>query len=170
MVRSWVPKWDSAAPISLETTLNTILLINTTTPDLNSTVATLATTSVLLLLAERNPINLQLLSIRFIRFLNIPSNFHESLYSSSHPSHVKSSIPYSQFLRLRRLYGENSNFPLKSDDFFDTRGYPASVVRAGHHSAQLIDRQSELQPSQKETSISTSRPRSNYKIHHYKEF
>ena len=34
-------------------------------------------------------------------------------------------------------------------DFFDIRGYPASVVRAGHHRAQQIDRQS-LQTSQKE--------------------
>ena len=35
-------------------------------------------------------------------------------------------------------------------DFFDKRGYPASVVRAGHHRAQQIDRQSSLQTSQKE--------------------
>ena len=33
-------------------------------------------------------------------------------------------------------------------DFFDKRGYPASVVRAGHHRAQQIDRQSSLQTSQ----------------------
>ena len=34
--------------------------------------------------------------------------------------------------------------------FFDKRGYPASVVQAGHHRAQQIDRQSALQTSQKE--------------------
>ena len=36
--------------------------------------------------------------------------------------------------------------------FFDKRGYPASVVQAGHHRAQLIDRPSALQTSQKELS------------------
>jgi len=35
-------------------------------------------------------------------------------------------------------------------DFFDNRGYPASVVQAGHRRAQQIDRQSALQTSQKE--------------------
>ena len=34
--------------------------------------------------------------------------------------------------------------------FFDKRGYPASVVQAGHHRTQQIDRQSALQTSQKE--------------------
>ena len=37
-------------------------------------------------------------------------------------------------------------------NFFDKRAYPASVVQAGHHRAQLIDRQSALQTSQKENS------------------
>ena len=35
-----------------------------------------------------------------------------------------------------------TDFPLKSEemcDFFDKRGYPASVVKAGHHRAQQID-------------------------------
>ena len=75
------------------------------------------------------------------------------MYSSSHPSHVKNSIPYSQFLRLRRLCSEDSDFSFKSEEmcnFFDKRGYPASVVQAGHHRAQQIDRQSALQTSQKE--------------------
>ena len=61
------------------------------------------------------------------------------LYSSSHPSHVKNSIPYSKFLRLRRLCREDSDFSLKSEEmchFFDKRGYPASVVQAGHHRAE----------------------------------
>ena len=36
--------------------------------------------------------------------------------------------------------------------FFDKRGYPASVVQAGHHRARLINRPSALQTSQKELS------------------
>ena len=83
-----------------------------------------------------------------------PTDSHSYLlYSSSHPSHVKNSIPYSQFLRLRRLCSEDSDFSLKSAEmceFFGKRGYPAPVVEAGHHRAQQIDRQSALQTSQKE--------------------
>ena len=83
-----------------------------------------------------------------------PTDSHSYLlYSSSHPSHVKNSIPYSQLLRLRRLCSEDSDFSLKSEEmchFFNKRGYPASVIQAGHHRAQQIDRQSALQTSQKE--------------------
>ena len=74
------------------------------------------------------------------------------LYTSSHPSHVKNAIPYSQFLRLRPR-SDDSDFPNKSEEmcqFFENRGYPTSVVQAGHHHAQQIDRQSALQTSQKE--------------------
>jgi len=35
-------------------------------------------------------------------------------------------------------------------NFFIKRGYPASVVQAGHHRAQQIDRKSALQTSQRE--------------------
>ena len=48
-----------------------------------------------------------------------------------------------------------TDFSLKSEEkchFFDKRGYPASVVQAGHHRAQQIDRQSALQTSPKENS------------------
>ena len=83
-----------------------------------------------------------------------PADSHSYLlYSSSHPSHVKNSIPNSQFLRLCRLCSDNSNFSLKSEemcDFFDKPGHPASVVQADHHRTQQIDRQSTLQTSQKE--------------------
>ena len=77
-----------------------------------------------------------------------PTDSHSYLlYSSSHPSHVKNSIPFSQFLRLRRLCSDDSDFSEKSEamcQFFDKRGYPVSVVQAGHHCAQQIDRQSAL--------------------------
>ena len=85
-----------------------------------------------------------------------PTDSHSYLlYSSSHVSHIKNYIPYSQLLTLRRLCSEDSDFSLKSEEmchFVDKRGYryPASVVQAGHHRAQQIDRQSALQTSQKE--------------------
>ena len=68
-----------------------------------------------------------------------PTDSHSYfLYSLSHPSHVKNSIPYSQFLRLWRLCASSSK---KS-------GYPVSVFKAGHHRAQRFDRQPALQTSQ----------------------
>ena len=83
-----------------------------------------------------------------------PTDSHSYLlYSSSHPSHVKNSIPYSQFLRLRRLCSDDSDFSSNSEEmcqFFEKRGYPVSVVKAGHHRAQQFDRQSSLQTSQKD--------------------
>ena len=46
-----------------------------------------------------------------------PTDSHSYLfYSSSHPSHVKDSIPYSQFLRLRRLCSEDSDYNSKCDE------------------------------------------------------
>ena len=83
-----------------------------------------------------------------------PTDSHSYLlYSLSHPSHVKNSIPYSQFLRLRHLCSDDSDFSSKSEEmcqFFEKRGYPVSVVKAGHHRAQQFDRQSSLQTSQKD--------------------
>ena len=83
-----------------------------------------------------------------------PTDSHSYLlYSLSHPSHVKNSIPYSQFLRLRRLCSDDSDFSSKPEEmcqFFEKRGYPVSVVKAGHHRAQQFDRQSSLQTSQKD--------------------
>ena len=78
-----------------------------------------------------------------------PTDSHSYLlHSSSHPSHVKNSIPYSQFLRLRRLCSDDSDFSNKSQEmcqFFEKRGYPASVIQTAHHRAQQTDRQSALQ-------------------------
>ena len=87
-----------------------------------------------------------------VHYKPIDSNSY-LLHSSSHPSHVKNSIPYSQFLRLRRLCSDDFDFSSKSEEmcqFFEKRGYPASVVKAGLHRAQQFDWQSALQTSQKD--------------------
>ena len=82
-----------------------------------------------------------------------PTDSHSYLlFSPSHSSYVKNSIPFSQFLRLR-LCSDDSDFSQKSEalcQFFCKRGYPISVVQAGHHLAQQIDRQSALQTDEKE--------------------
>ena len=74
-----------------------------------------------------------------------PTDSHSYLlHSSSHPSHVKNSIPYSQFLRLRRLCSDDSDFSNKSQEmcqFFEKRGYPASVIQTAHHRAQQTDQE-----------------------------
>ena len=57
------------------------------------------------------------------------------LHSSSHPSHVKNSIPYSQFLSLRRLCSRMTLIC----QFFQKRGYPVFVVKAGHHLVFIAD-------------------------------
>ena len=61
-----------------------------------------------------------------------PTDSHSYLlYSSSHPTHVKNSIPYSQLLRPRHLCSEDSDFSLKSEElchFFDKRAISSTNV------------------------------------------
>ena len=59
---------------------------------------------------------------------------------------------FSKFLRLRSLGSDNSDFYEKSEamcQIFDKHGYPVSVVLAGDHCAQQIDRQIALQMAEK---------------------
>ena len=80
-----------------------------------------------------------------------PTDSHSYLlYSSSHPSHVKDSIPYSQFLRLRRLCSEDSDFNSKCDEmsnFFSERGYPDSILSKALNRVQNVNRESASEPS-----------------------
>ena len=53
------------------------------------------------------------------------------LFSSFHPDHCKRAIPYSQFLRLRRLCSDDDDFLVKSREmmtFFTQRGYPLASL------------------------------------------
>ncbi len=73
-----------------------------------------------------------------------PTDSHSYLlYSSSHPNHTKRSIPFSQFLRLRRLCSEDEDFHTKSlemRDFFVQRGYPTSLLDTAFSKASQIPR------------------------------
>ena len=83
-----------------------------------------------------------------------PTDAHSYLlHSSSHPNHVKNSIPFSQFLRLRRLCSDELDFSNKSEEmlqFFKNLGYPDSVVKTAQERAQTTNQQSAPQASQKE--------------------
>ena len=78
-----------------------------------------------------------------------PTDFHNYLlHSSSHPQHVKNAIPFSQFLRLKRLCSNDPDFNNKCEEmcqFFKKQGYPDSAVTTGKHCAQEIDRDTPLQ-------------------------
>ena len=75
------------------------------------------------------------------------------LHSSSHPQHVQNAIPFSQFLRLRRLCSDDTDFNNKCEEmcqFYKKRGYPDSAVTTGKHHSKEIDRETALQTSQNE--------------------
>ena len=78
-----------------------------------------------------------------------PTDSHNYLlHSSSHPQHVKNAIPFSPFLRLRRLCSDDTNFNNKCEEmcqFFEKRSYHDSAVTTGKQRAQEIDRETTLQ-------------------------
>jgi len=71
------------------------------------------------------------------------------LYSSSHPPTTKNSIPYSQFLRLRRICSRDEDFinqAAKMVTFFLARGYPRHVVDGAVERARSVSRTDALTP------------------------
>ena len=64
-------------------------------------------------------------------------------YKSSHPARCKNSIPYSQFLRLKRICSEENDFENKSKEmasFFRSRDYPSNVVPRAQERVSAIPR------------------------------
>ena len=78
------------------------------------------------------------------------TNAHSYLYV--HPSHhpiTKASIPYSQYLCLRRLCSEEEDFLLqcsRMSEFFSAHGYPTSVIENALTRAKQISRACTLNP------------------------
>lgn len=71
------------------------------------------------------------------------------LYSSSHPTPTKNSIPYSQFLRLKRLCSSDDDFERRAEEmisFFTSRHYPQDTVLAGLERARKVRREDALNP------------------------
>ena len=79
-----------------------------------------------------------------------PTDSHSYLlFYSSHPNHTKQSIPYSQFLRLRRLCSDDKDFdtkPLEMRTFFVVRGYPTHPLDSANQKAYNNSRSDTLKP------------------------
>ena len=67
--------------------------------------------------------------------------------SSSHPVRCKNSIPYGEFLRLRRIRSEEEDFRTRSEEmtsFFMRRGYPPAVVNQALQRVKTTPRESTI--------------------------
>ena len=76
-------------------------------------------------------------------------------YRSSHNPSTKNSIPFSQFLRLRRLCSDDADFEEKAEEmanFFLQRQYPENTVKKALDQVRPISRQKTLKPNNKTAS------------------
>ena len=86
-----------------------------------------------------------------------PTDSHSYLhYSSHHPQKCKDGIPFSQFLRLRRLCSEEEDFTAKSlemVEFFRSRGYPEKTVKMARERCAAIPRTEALLQEKEDDSV-----------------
>jgi hypothetical protein len=79
-----------------------------------------------------------------------PTDAHNYLlFSSAHPRSCKQSIPYSQFLRVRRICTDISDFDkhvITLGQHFLRRGYPLEIIEQAAIKARGLDRPSLLAP------------------------
>jgi peptide-methionine (R)-S-oxide reductase len=102
-----------------------------------------------------------------------PTDSHNYLrYDSAHPRHCKTSLPYSQLLRVRRICTKLEDFDrnaLMLCSHFDRRGYPADLIEESFIKVRRTDRDSLLKPPQTttRTSDSDTQPENLYLISDY---
>ena len=73
-------------------------------------------------------------------------------YRSSHNPSMKNGIPSSQFLRLRRLCSDDTDFKEKAEEmveFFIQRHYTEDIIRTALQKVRTIPHQQTLQPNDK---------------------
>ena len=73
-----------------------------------------------------------------------PTDSHAYLlYSSCHPPHVKKNLPFSQFLRLRRICSEEPQFKKRCNElekYLKVRGYSKKIIKNGRKKAESKSR------------------------------
>ncbi|XP_078350640.1 uncharacterized protein LOC144635403 [Oculina patagonica] len=70
-------------------------------------------------------------------------------HTSLHPDHCKKAIPYSQFLRLRRICSDNDDFVARTSEmktFFLARGYPEASLDNDLRRVSTVRRDDALTP------------------------
>ena len=73
-------------------------------------------------------------------------------HESSHPPHIKKNLPYSEFLRIRRICTKLEDYIKSGQEFiqyFVKRGYPAEAVTQAFNTAWGCSRESLLTPKVK---------------------
>ena len=82
-----------------------------------------------------------------------PTDSHNYLrYESAHPHHCKSSLPFSQFLRVRRICSRLADYDrnaLMLASHFHRRGYPSQIIEEALIRARRADRHIILHPTPK---------------------
>ena len=83
-----------------------------------------------------------------------PTDTHQYLqWSSCHPRHSKTSLPYSLAFRLRRICSTDENLSIRVTQLkqhLTDRGYPPKVIDKQVQKALIISRSEALKPRQKE--------------------
>jgi hypothetical protein len=75
-------------------------------------------------------------------------------YESFHPQKTKDAIPYSQFLRLRRLTSRDEDFETRKNEmmgYFTNRDYPRGILKRAERRVQTISQDTALESHQKTT-------------------
>ena len=70
-------------------------------------------------------------------------------YDSAHPPHCKKGLPYSQFLRIRRICTNEKDYDKHANEMknqFKNRGYPTKTLNTQITKCKNLDRESLLQP------------------------
>lgn len=76
-------------------------------------------------------------------------------YESSHPKACKDSIPYSQFLRIRRICSDDNDYKIVSNNYvqhFLNQNYPRNVVRKALSRVNVLTRDEVLYKTRNQTS------------------